>query len=138
MLLVIVSNFQLHYSFQAGCCTKVRSCRSCARKIFKHHNPGQPSESIHLVSDACCICDSLIYCKLWFLVFLFSIKNDIEVNIYIQNHSILFAQNRWSYTANVYRALRGVCRFSLQYLWKRTVRITKKPYTPQRERLCIL
>ena len=30
------------------------------------------------------------------------------------------------YTANVYGALRGVCRFSLQYLWKRAVRITEK------------
>ena len=40
------------------------------------------------------------------------------------------------YTANVYRDLRF--RFFLQYLWKRAVRITKKPYTPQRERLCML
>ena len=31
--------------------------------------------------------------------------------------------------------LRGSCRFSLQYLWKRAVRITEKPYTYQRERL---
>ena len=29
-------------------------------------------------------------------------------------------------------------RFSLQYLWKMAIRITKKPYTPQRERLCML
>ena len=28
--------------------------------------------------------------------------------------------------------------FYLQYLWKRAVRITEKPYTPQRERLCML
>ena len=42
------------------------------------------------------------------------------------------------YTVNVYRALRGVYRFLLQYLWKRAVRITEKPYTPQRERLCVL
>ena len=42
------------------------------------------------------------------------------------------------YTANIYRDLRGSRRFSLQYLWKRAVRITKKPYTPQRERLCML
>jgi hypothetical protein len=41
-------------------------------------------------------------------------------------------------TANVYRALRGVCRFSLNYLWKRAVRITEKPYTLQRERLHML
>ena len=41
-------------------------------------------------------------------------------------------------TANVYGGLRGVCRFSLQYLWKRAVRITGKPYTPQREGLCML
>ena len=33
------------------------------------------------------------------------------------------------YTAHVYGGLRGVCRFSLQYLWKRAVRITEKPYT---------
>ena len=32
------------------------------------------------------------------------------------------------YTANVYGGLRGVCRFSLQYLWKRVVRITEKSY----------
>ena len=42
------------------------------------------------------------------------------------------------YTANVYRGLQGVHRFSLQCLWKRAVRITEKPYTPQRERLCML
>ena len=42
------------------------------------------------------------------------------------------------YTANVYGGLWGVCRFSLQHLWKRVVRITEKPYTPQKERLCIL
>ena len=34
--------------------------------------------------------------------------------------------------------LRGFRMFSLQYLWKRAVRITEKPYTPQRERLCML
>ena len=39
---------------------------------------------------------------------------------------------------NVYRGLRGVHRFSLQYLWKRAVRITEKPYIHQRERLCML
>ena len=39
-----------------------------------------------------------------------------------------------SYTANAYRGL----WFSMQYLWKRAVRITEKPYTPQRERLCML
>jgi hypothetical protein len=43
-----------------------------------------------------------------------------------------------SYTVNVYRALQGVDRFSLQYLWTRAVRITEKPYTPQREGLCML
>ena len=31
----------------------------------------------------------------------------------------------YTITANVYRGLRGVCRFFLQYLWKRAVRITK-------------
>ena len=43
-------------------------------------------------------------------------------------------------TANVYRGLRSVHRFSLQYLWNRAVRIriTEKLYTPQRERLCML
>ena len=34
--------------------------------------------------------------------------------------------------------LRGSRRFSLQYLWKRAVRITEKLYTPQREILCML
>ena len=34
--------------------------------------------------------------------------------------------------------LRGSRKVSLQYLWKRAVRITEKPYTPQRERLCVL
>ena len=41
-------------------------------------------------------------------------------------------------TANVYRDLRGACRFSLQYIWKGAVKITETPYTPQRERLCML
>ena len=41
-------------------------------------------------------------------------------------------------TANVYRELRETCRENLQYLWKRAVKITEKPYTPQRERLRIL
>jgi hypothetical protein len=39
------------------------------------------------------------------------------------------------YTANVYRALRGVCRFFLHYLWKRAVRITENPYTQRENRL---
>ena len=43
-----------------------------------------------------------------------------------------------AYTANVYRGLRGFQRSFLQYLWKRVVRITEKPYTSQRERLCML
>ena len=43
-----------------------------------------------------------------------------------QKHVYLKSEH---HTANVYRALQGVCRFSLQYLWKRAVRITKKPYT---------
>ena len=34
--------------------------------------------------------------------------------------------------------LRDSLRFSLQYLWKRAVRITEKPYIPQREILCML
>ena len=34
--------------------------------------------------------------------------------------------------------LRGSRKVSLQYLWKRAVRITEEPYTPQRERLCML
>ena len=38
------------------------------------------------------------------------------------------------FTANVYKALRGVCRFSLHYLWKRAIRITEKPSTPKREK----
>ena len=32
------------------------------------------------------------------------------------------------YTANVYRDLRGSCRFFLRYLWKRVVGITEKPF----------
>jgi hypothetical protein len=32
----------------------------------------------------------------------------------------------------------GHYRFSLHYLLKRAVRITEKPYTPQKERLCML
>ena len=42
------------------------------------------------------------------------------------------------YTVNVYRGLLDVHRFSLQYRWKRAVRITEKPYTHQRERLSML
>ena len=37
-----------------------------------------------------------------------------------------------------FSGLWGVHRFSLQYLWKRAVTITEKPYTPQRESLCML
>ena len=33
------------------------------------------------------------------------------------------------FTVNVYKGLWGVQRFSLQYLWKMTVRTTKKHYT---------
>ena len=43
-----------------------------------------------------------------------------------------------SHTANVYRDLWGSHRFFMQYLWKRAVRITENPYTPQRKRLCML
>ena len=48
---------------------------------------------------------------------------------------LLPTQGDLRYTANVYRSLRGVCRFSLQYLWKKAIRITEKPFTHQRERL---
>ena len=37
-----------------------------------------------------------------------------------------------------FKCLQGFMWFSLQYLWNRAVRITEKPYTPQRERLCML
>ena len=53
---------------------------------------------------------------------------------WIRSYYIVVSGGLWnSYTANVYGGLRGVCRFSLQYLWKRAVRITQKPCTPQRE-----
>ena len=52
--------------------------------------------------------------------------------------NILPGQLMIQYTANVYRELQGTCRENLQYLWKRAVRITEKPYTPQKERLCML
>ena len=42
------------------------------------------------------------------------------------------------HTANVYRALLGVCRFSLQYPRKRNERISEKPYTRQMERFYML
>ena len=32
----------------------------------------------------------------------------------------------------------GVYGVSVGFPWKRAVRITEKPYTPQRERLCML
>ena len=35
-----------------------------------------------------------------------------------------------THNANVYRALWGVCRFSLHYLWKRAVRITGRDCSP--------
>ena len=56
------------------------------------------------------------------------------------NNACLNNDNHRNYTVNVYRGLRGAFRFSLQYLWKRAVRITEKPciYNPQRERLCML
>ena len=58
----------------------------------------------------------------------------------MKTHLILVVDERPTIAlpANVYRELRGPCRENLQYLWKRAVRITEKPYTPQRERLCIL
>ena len=48
------------------------------------------------------------------------------------------SSNAHMHTANVYRALLGVCRFSLQYPRKRNERILEKPYTCQRERLYML
>ena len=39
------------------------------------------------------------------------------------------------YTANVYRDLRGVHRFSLQYLLKKAVRITEKPYNSSKGKI---
>jgi hypothetical protein len=41
-------------------------------------------------------------------------------------------------TLPMFTEVYGVCRFSLQYLWKGAVRITEKNYTHQRERLCML
>ena len=41
-------------------------------------------------------------------------------------------------TLPMFTEVYGVCRFSLQYLWKGAVRITEKTYTHQRERLCML
>ena len=61
------------------------------------------------------------------------VGSEVEVFRALRDANAIFL-----YTANVYRGLRGVCRFSLQYLWKRAVRITEKPYTLQRERLCML
>ena len=46
-----------------------------------------------------------------------------------------------SYTANFYPVKTMATRNfgeNLHYLWKRAVRITKKSYTPQGERLCLL
>ena len=37
-----------------------------------------------------------------------------------------------------YKCLQGTNMFFLQYLWKSAVRITVKPYTPQREMCCML
>ena len=59
-------------------------------------------------------------------------------DINLKNQTAKVQLSKRVYIANVYRELRGTCRENLQYLWKRAVRITEKPYTPQRERLRIL
>ena len=75
---------------------------------------------------------------------LLDIEDDLSLfGMLKENHNILAVLEnekrvKEGCTVNVYRRLRGVHRFSLQYLWKRAVRITEKPYTPQRERLCML
>ena len=75
---------------------------------------------------------------------LLDIEDDLSLfGMLKENHNILAVLEnekrvKEGCTVNVYRRLRGVHRFSLQYLWKRAVRITEKPYTPQRERLRIL
>ena len=62
----------------------------------------------------------------------------------LRSGGLLYCVSQWAcwqnglWGVNVYWALRGVCRFFLHYLWNRAVRITEKPYTPQRERLCML
>ena len=59
---------------------------------------------------------------------------DYSTNDHIRAHSKI------SYTAlqMFTGGLQGTHRFSLQYLWNRAVRIAQKPYTPQKERLCML
>ena len=58
--------------------------------------------------------------------------------------SSLFSKKGTPLTSSIHahckclKGFTGFPRFFLQYLWKRAVRITKKPYTPQRERLRIL
>ena len=70
-----------------------------------------------------CYCSKLVKCLNRLSIIMLS--KQICGNIYHE-----------SYTANVYRGLR--IKFSLQYLWKRAVRIIIKPYTHRRERLCML
>ena len=68
-----------------------------------------------------------------------SVQTKISERMSYEQVAIFFADIAYmTHTANVYRELWGTCRENLQYLWKRAVRITEKPYTPQRERLRIL
>ena len=56
----------------------------------------------------------------------------------VQLYACSLIQLSIEYTANVYGGLRSVCRFSLQYLWKRAVRITEKLKVVQKCRLLVI
>ena len=63
----------------------------------------------------------------------------VSINACVISKNYILFLGKFLTSLQMFRGvLQGSCRFSLQYLWKRAVRITEKPYTPQRERLCML
>ena len=60
------------------------------------------------------------------------------ITVFVSICKVTKSSDAHMHTANVYRALLGVCRFSLQYPRKRNKIISEKPYTHQRERLYML
>ena len=72
---------------------------------------------------------------------LLSFKNKFSIQlitVFVSICKVTKSSDAHMHTANVYRELLGVCRFSLQYPRKRNKIISEKPYTHQRERLYML
>ena len=78
------------------------------------------------------------------IYFIFWPSNSVTTLLELELQPFLILQFEFNFklfcsTLQIFTGLYRVPRrFFLQYLWKRAVRITEKPYTPQRERLRIL